>query len=249
MRPTCSVSTGVAVALGAVVAFGGCSAGTYDKDYASRVAAYRGEAVFAVLTKDPVGEGRVRVRLPRQLAPMEDDDGSKIRALPPFVRTFPGHVGSQEVKLAAGNAQLPVVLSLGIVPTAVMRHADVEKTILDQVRANESFTKAAWEKGRTVEPVAGGPAVWDVLSLEGQQEFESLTAGNPEYKQWPGTCEIWVSADPKQEFCAVLALRAPVDVVAQLQARPAELVELVARTVEILPPADEKPAADGPPAK
>ena len=131
-----------------------------------------------------------------------------------------------------------------------MRHADVEKTILDQVRPDEAF-----HEGGVGEGADGGAGcrrsrrLGRAVARGAAGVREPDVAGNPEYKQWPGTCEIWVSADPKQEFCTVLALRVPVDVAAQLQARPAELVELVARTVEILPPADEKPAADGPPAK
>jgi hypothetical protein len=96
--------------------------------------------------------------------------------------------------------------------------------------------------------VAGGPAIWDVLSLSGQQEFESTVAGNPDYKKWPGRCEIWVSADPKQEACTVLALRVPDDVANQLQVPVPEMIELVARTVEpVAAPAEEPPAE--PPAK
>jgi hypothetical protein len=87
-----------------------------------------------------------------------------------------------------------------------------------------------------------------VLSLNGQQEFESTVAGNPDYKKWAGRCEIWVSADPKQEACTVLALRVPDDVANQLQVPVSEMIELVARTVEpVAAPAEEPPAE--PPAK
>ncbi|MGI9178836.1 MAG: hypothetical protein ACR2IT_13390, partial [Pirellulales bacterium] len=75
-----------------------------------------------------------------------------------------------------------------------------------------------------------------------------LVGGVPEYKKWAGACEIWVSADPKQEFCTVLALRVPDDIAAQLELPSEQLAELVASTVRVLPPPDEQPA-DPPAAK
>ena len=94
--------------------------------------------------------------------------------------------------------------------------------------------------------VAGGPAVWDVLALKGKQEFESDTAGSVEFKKWDGACEIWVSADPKQEFCVVIAVRVPDDVAEALEAPPAKLAELIARTVTITAAVEEKPANAAP---
>ena len=229
---------------------GGCSTGEYQKDYDSRISAFREESVFAVLATNPIplGDGRVELRTPRQLGPQQDDDGAKIRARPPFVKSFPGFSLSYEKQHLAGNAQLPVVLTLGVVPSSQQRFGEVEREILEQVRRDEAFPKAEWTKGKTVQPAAGGPAIWDVLSLRGQQEFESLVGGVPEYKKWAGVCEIWVSADPKQEFCTVLALRVPDDIAAQLELPPEQLAELVARTVRVLPPPDE-PAADAAVAK
>jgi hypothetical protein len=233
----------------AILAVTGCFTSPYEQAYRARLDAFRDAATFAVLGKDPEAfvNGRVRLRLPTQLGIPKQDAGTKFRARPPFVRQFPGFTDVREGEFMAGHARLPVVFTLGIVPTSQQRHADIEREILGQVRADATFAKAEWKRGRVVEPVAGGPATWDVLSLKGQQEFESLTAGNLEYKKWPGTCEIWVSAEPKQEFCTLFALRTPDDVADKLDVSPDELATLVARTVEILPAPDAAaPAAGGP---
>jgi hypothetical protein len=240
---------GVAV-VGLVFQFAGCASRPYEQDYQQRVADFRGQAVFATLATDPTefANGRLKLRLPSILGLPQEDDGTKIRARPPFVRDFPGYAAAYEKLLAANNVQLPVVLTVGIVPAAERRHSDVERSIVEQVRRDEAFPKVDWERGKAVEPVAGGPAIWDVLSLSGQQEFESTVAGNPDYKKWPGRCEIWVSADPKQEACTVLALRVPDDVANQLQVPVPEMIELVARTVEPVAAPTEEPPAE-PPAK
>ena len=83
----------------------------------------------------------------------------------------------------------------------------------------------------------------------GNIAFESIVADTPEYKKWPGLCEIWVSADPKQDHCTVLALRVPDEIADTLPVQPEQLIELVARTVHAVPPPDEEPAADPPRAK
>jgi len=230
--------------------FAGCASRPYEQDYQQRVADFRGQAVFATLATDPTefANGRLKLRLPSILGLPQEDDGTKIRARPPFVLDFPGYAAAYEKLLTANNVQLPVVLTVGVVPAAERRHGDVERLIVEQVRRDEAFPKVDWERGKAVEPVAGGPAIWDVLSLNGQQEFESTVAGNPDYKKWAGRCEIWVSADPKQEACTVLALRVPDDVANQLQVPVSEMIELVARTVEpVAAPAEEPPAE--PPAK
>lgn len=212
----------------------GCTSRPYEQDYRQRIADFRGSAVFASLAASPtdVADGRVRLRLPALLGPPAEDDGTKMRTRPPFIRDFPGYTAAFEKLLTASTMQLPAVLTVGAVPASERRHAEVERTILEQVRRDESFPKADWERGRTVEPVAGGPATWDVLSLVGDQEFESTVAGNPDYKRWPGRCEVWVSADPKQEVCTVLALRVPDEIANQLPVTVPDMIELVARTVE-----------------
>jgi hypothetical protein len=245
MRETAVIRLAI---VGMVFLVVGCASRPYEQDYQKRVADYRGQAVFATLSTDPTefAGGRLRLRLPSILGLPQEDDGTKIRARPPFVRDFPGYAAAYEKLLAMNTMQLPAVLTVGVVPATERRHGDVERAILEQVRRDEAFPKADWERGKTVEPVAGGPAMWDVLSLSGQQEFESLVAGNPEYKMWPGRCEIWVSADPKQEACTVLALRVPDDVANQLPVPVAEMIELVARTVEPVAAPAEEPAVEAP---
>lgn len=231
--------------LTAVSCGSGCTTRPYEQDYQQRLQDFRGAAVFAPLAKDPTefADGRVAIRLPSVLEPPKEDDGTKGRARPPFVPEFPGFVGAYEKMLMTTNTQLPVVLTIGAVPVAERRFSEVEAAILEQVRRDEAFPKVDWERGRSVEPVAGGPATWDVLSLTGQQEFESTLAGNVERKRSPGRCEIWVSADPKQEVCTVLALRAPDDVADQLPVTVTEMIELAARTVQPpAAPAVEQPA-------
>lgn len=249
MRLTSASSFVALMALAACA--GGCTSGQYGADYESRVRDFRADAVFAVLTRQPTdfADGRLRMRLPMELGPQKEDDGTKIRQKPPFVREFPGYVAAYEKILPKDNVQLPAVLTVGFVPAAERRHAAVEAAILEQVRRDESFPKVDWQRGRAVEPSAAGPAVWDVLTLNGPQEFESVVAGMPDFKKWPGLCEIWVSADPKQEFCTVLALRVPDDVEDKLLLPPEQLIELVARTVEMVPPRDEQPVGDPPAAR
>lgn len=245
--------------LTAVLCGSGCTTRPYEQDYQQRVADFRGAAVFAPLAQNPTefADGRVALRLPSVLEPPKEDDvkegdgregaSAADRARPPFVREFPGFVGAYEkLMLMTNNTQLPVVLTIGAVPVAERRFSEVEAAILEQVRRDEAFPKVDWERGRSVEPVAGGPAIWDVLSLTGQQEFESTLAGTVEHKRWPGRCEIWVSADPKQEACTVLALRVPDDVANQLPVPVAEMIELVARTVEPVAAPAEEPAVEAP---
>jgi len=241
-------SCGAAIATALLIC--GCFTGPYEQGYRQRLAEFRGDAEFAVLDRNAefLADGRVTLRPPRQLLAQQQDEGTKLRARPPFLMQFPGYAFAREASFMAGPSKLPVVLTVGVVPAARQRHAEIEREILEQVRANEAFANAEWQKGRTVEPAADGPATWDVLSLQGSQEFESLTNGNVEYRKWPGSCEIWVSADPKQEFCTVVALRVPADVAENLELPAEQLAALVARTVAIVPPPDAaaEPAVPGP---
>lgn len=221
----------------AVVCGVGCSSGRYDADYAQRLTAYHADAAFAGLNRQPTNlpETRIGLRLPRQLfTPVPDEAADRLT--PPFLQQFPNRVATYEAMLQANGVRLPASLTIGVVPRAERQVGDVEKAILEQVRADEAFPKATFRRGVAIQPVAGGPATWHVLSLRGEQLFESEVASNQESKRWPGACEIWISADPKQEFCTVLAVRVPDDVAGMLAVPPAALAELVARTVEIAPP-------------
>lgn len=244
MRPRAMPGSRVSTALLCLVASVGCSTGRYDEAYGERLRAYRADAAFAGLNRQAttLAGTRVALRLPRQIFTAVPDDAAE-RLTPPYVRQFPGRVATYEAMLDARGVRSPVSLTVGVVPRGERQVGDVEKAILEQVRADEAFPKAAFRRGVAIQPVAGGPATWHVLSLRGDQVFERMVAGNPESKRTPGLCEIWISAEPKQEFCTVLAVRVPEDVAGMLAVPPAELIELVARTVEIAPPESSPPGA------
>lgn len=219
----------------------GCSAGRYEADYADRLGEFRDAAVFAALSAETttVADGRVGLRIPVAFAPVDVDAAL---AKPPFLRKFPGYVGAYDARLKkADGGEVRPVLTLGVVRTADRRPADIEREIREQVKADIMLDAADWRRDARVEPTAGGPATWNTLSISGEQEFEAVAQGNLLPLRFPGTCEIWVSAEPKQEFCVVMAIRVPAEVAGQLGMSPAELVALVARTVEIMP-ADRQPA-------
>jgi hypothetical protein len=165
---------------------------------------------------------------------------------------LPGYQATYERRLAGDGAELAAAVAIGVLPVTANRTA-VEKTILEQVRADEAFKNGTqgWAE-RQVDPRGGGPRTWRVLTLVGPQVFESLVAGNPEYKRWDGTCEIWLSAEPQQELITVLAWRVPQKVAGLLPVPLEQLAEAAARTVAIGPaqaaPADGEPAAEAPPA-
>jgi hypothetical protein len=234
----------------------GCSTGRYDADYAKALSAYRDAAPFAVLQQEPAkfATGRVSLRLPEGFTELVDGppvkpDPSRLR--PPFLREFPGYQATYEQRLVAEGAELPASVAVGVLPASAGR-ADVEKTLLAQARADESFRNDSrgWAD-RQVEPRDGGPRAWRVLTLVGPQVFESVVAGRQDYKRWDATCEIWLSADPQQELITVLAWRAPDKVANSLPAPLSQLAETAARTLAIGPaaaaPVAGQPAAEPPP--
>lgn len=233
----------------ALVLLAGCSTGRYDADYAKAVAAYRDAATFAVLQAQPAvfSSSRVLIHLPVGFGPVQDGppaaegdpplaaDPSRLR--PPFLAEFPGFEAAHEQRLAAEGTELPVAVTIGVLPASAGRAA-VERTILEQARADEAFTgeKLAWAD-RQLEPRDGGPRAWRVLTIVGPQIFESRVAGNPEHKRWDGTCQIWVSADPQQELLIILAWRVPEKLAGSLPVPLSQLAETAARTVAIGPAA------------
>lgn len=208
----------------------GCSSGSYDREFAERLRAYGSSAEFAPLKTEATAAatGRFAIRLPKAFTDQIDDQKE---ATPPFLRDFPGFVAAYRGLFPVGTTQFPVMLVVGDVPAAERRRDDVKKAILEQVRADESFRKAAWGAARQVEDAAGQPRSWDVLTLDGEQPFELVDAGSPVEKRRPGVTEIWVSADPKQKSCVVLAWRVPAEVAAAVPL--ATLAPLAARTVTI----------------
>lgn len=232
----------------------GCSVGQYDADYAKAVQEYRDAAPFAVLQQQPatLASGRLTITLPAGFdkvidgppaiegEPPKKPDPTRVR--PPFMDDFPGYQATFEQRLVDGDTELPASIAIGAV-TGKPDRAAIERSILEQARGDEAFKESqqTWTD-REVQPRDGGPQAWRVLSLSGQQIFESLVAGNPEFKRWDGTCELWISADPKQEVITLLAWRLPERVAAKLLVPLPELAQVVARTVAIGPSASEEPA-------
>jgi hypothetical protein len=208
----------------------GCSSGAYEREYAARLEAYTTGAEFAPLNPEPSGvaDGRVTFRLPKQIVDQLPDPKE---AAPAFLRDIPGLAAAYRGRLPVGPTQYPVVLLVGAVPPAQRRRDDVKQAILEQVRGDESFRKAAWGKSRQIDDAAGQPRTWDVLTLEGEQSFELLDAGVAVDKRRPGLTEIWVSAEPKQKTCVVLAWRVPEELAATVPLDT--LAPLTARTVTI----------------
>jgi|688.fasta_scaffold31704_10 hypothetical protein len=214
----------------------GCSASRYEVEYAERVGAYRHDADFACLAAEPTAfaDDRMRLRLPRQFASQVPPDADPSRLKPPFVKDFPGFVVSHEAMLQSTTTRLPATLSIGVWRG---KQADVEKTILAQVVADEAFAaaKPRWDKV-TVTGSGGEPAAWSRLTLGDKQLFESVVAGNPELKKWDAACQIWVLAGPRQDLGAVLAWRVPTEMAGKLDVPLDMLASTVARTVQFPPP-------------
>lgn len=227
-RPACA-ATVLLVCCGPMI--GGCSSSAYDREHAERFRAYGSAAEFAPLANEStaLADGAVSLRLPREFRDQVDDVKE---ATPAFLRDFPGFVAAYRSMRTEGGTQFPVAVVVGVVPAAERRREDVKRTILAQVRADESFQKAAWdEKPRQVQDDAGQPRAWDVLTLDGDQPFELVSAGSPVEKRQAGVTEIWVSAEPRQKACVVLAWRVPKDVAGAVPL--ATLAPLTARTVAI----------------
>ncbi len=255
----------VALAFSVFIAAGGCSSGRYDADYARAVAAYREAAPFGILEPTPVTltseVATVSLRLPEGFLAVEDappaqEGGSPIkpdpsRLRPPFLTDLPGYRGTFERRVSAAGTELPVSLAVAVRPAGGLPRGEIEAAVLRQVRADEAFADATivWTD-RTVKPAVGGPAAWRVLSLEGPQIFESVVAGNVEYKRWDGRCEIWLSAEPDEAVRTMLVWRLPQLTEEALPLPPERLTEVVARTVAAAavdppPEEDEPPAVDG----
>lgn len=213
-------------------ALGGCSASRYDADYAERLTAYRAEGDFACLAAESTSfaEERLRLRLPRQFPSAVPADADASRSRPPFVKDFPGFAAAHEALLNDRATRLPATLSIGVWRG---KQADVEKSILAQVVADEAFAtaKPRWEKV-AVAGIDGEQVTWTTLTLKGRQVFESQVAGNPELKQWDGECQIWLLASSRPDLGAVLAWRVPNEVAGQLQEPLDKLAVAVARTVQ-----------------
>lgn len=223
----------VAVACGAI---GGCSSSGYDAAYMKRVAEHRVAGEFAALrpTATIVADGRAQLRLPTVLANQLDGSETPARSVPPFVREFPGFAAAYEAQVDATDGRFPIVLTVGVVPAADRPKEKVAEAILAQVRADEEFGKASWRKGQALGDDSAALGKWDVLELKGPQPFQVTKADITDEKRLPGTTEIWLSAEPGQKACVILAWRVPDDVAASLPLP--RLAPLTARTARLLEP-------------
>jgi hypothetical protein len=237
------------LAVTAVVAAGGCSSGRYDTDFAASGERHRMAAAFQRLhaeAKD-VGDGRVLLRVPK-LFTEEDAKGEKSWAKPPFLKDLPGFRTAFGTQIEAGGAKLPVSLSVGVLADDQFAPEDTKRAILNAVKKEPAFAKAAWAVPDGIVP-PDGQLPWAVLDLPGPQPFERIVAGNPEDKATDGTTQIWVAAHPAQKVSAVLVWRLPAELAGQVPL--AELAGLVARTVvtkPVLEPAAAPAPAAAPPA-
>lgn len=242
--PAPAAPLGRLLAMAAVAVACGCSSGRYDTDYAASIARHRMDAAFQRLhpeAKD-VADGRVLLRVPK-LFTEEDPKGEKSWAKPPFLEDLPGYRTAFGTQIEAAGAKLPVSLSVGVLNDEQFAPEETKRAILNAVKKEPAFAKAAWAAPDGIVPPEG-QAPWAVLDLPGPQPFERVVAGNVEEKATDGTTQIWVAAHPAQKVSAVLVWRMPVELAGQVPL--AELAGLVARTVVTKPAPEPAPAAAAP---
>ena len=119
--------------------------------------------------------------------------------------------------------------------------------ILEQVRKEESFGAAQWTKTREETDFTGAAKRWDVLELKGPQDFLCEVGGKKEReakKEIPAVCEIWVSAEPRQDVCTILVWRVPDQAADKFPL--AELAPLTARTLVVEAPQEAAAAEPAP---
>lgn len=217
------------------VAAAGCSASRYDTDYAARIAAFRADAEFAELEDAPreLAEGRVLVRLPMKFAAAADE--SRMPSLL-FLRGLPEATVFNASLFGPNNWERRPVVVTAAVPLARRRPDDLKREIGEWIGADKAFTLGKWER-RKVAPTKDGPAEWDVISLNGPQLFEAVDGTNElGDRNLDGTGELWVSTPADRDYCVLICVRMPNDVAGQFRTSPAQLAELMARRIEILPP-------------
>ena len=231
---------------------GGCFSRGYETGYSAAVGKYRTASEYARLQPQPVALSgdMVKLRYPRfftsQIDPGKDDGET---AIPSFLRNLPGvNVAVKvafETLVDMNGTKIPVVLTLGVVPAGEKSREEIEADILQQVRKDESFGAAQWAKTREETDFAGAVRRWDVLELKGPQEFLCEVAGKREpKKEIPAVCEIWVSAEPRQEVCTILVWRVPDQVAEKFPL--GELAPLTARTLVVEAPQEAAAAEPAP---
>lgn len=223
------------------LAAAGCSASRYDADYATRITAFRADAEFAELEPAPreLAAGRVLVRLPMKFAAAADE--SRLPSLL-FLRGLSEATVFNASLYGPNNWERRPVVVMAAVPVTRRRPDDLKREIGEWIGADKAFTLGKWDR-RKVVPTKGGPAEWDVIALNGPQLFEAVDGTNElGDRNLDGAGELWVSAAADRDYCVLICVRMPNDVAGQFRTSPAQLAELMARCVEILPPPDD-PAA------
>lgn len=236
-----------AVMLLALIVAPGCLSGSYNEAHTKSVARYREAGDFQRLHREPkpLAGGRLSVRVPKLFTKENTDK-------PPLLEDLPGFCCTLQELIDTGNGgeKMPVNLTIWAPVDDAAGLEDVKKRISDTIKAQKdpAFADASW--GNVDVPQAR-PSAWAVMSLQGQQPFERLAAGEQgvrETKSTEGTTKIWVAADPERKVCTVLMWRVPQEAVATV---PLEvLAPLVVRTVEmktVEPPAAAPAAAVAPP--
>lgn len=230
----------MALAAGFLLAAGGCFSGSYDAAHTQSLSRYRDAGDLQRLHPEPksLADGRLRLRVPKLFTKEQN-------AQPPILDGLPGFcVTVQELLDAGDGAKMPATLSIWAAVDEAGGLDDMKKQILTKIQAQKdpAFANPSWS---TVDEPRGGPSSWAVMTLQGQQPFDRLAAGEQaakETKSTDGTTRIWVAADPASKVCTVLMWRVPRELAGQVD----DFVPLVARTVEMKAaeqPADAAPAA------
>lgn len=218
-----------------LLAVAGCSVSAYDTDYKARVAAFLGDAAFAELDSTPreFADGRVRVHLPTNFDTVEEE--SRPVSLS-FLRNLEEATAFNAKLFTQTNMERRPVVVVAAVPTARRKPDDLKREITEWINQDGTFRGREW-KSVKVEATKGGPAEWEVLSLDGEQAFEATTAGVDGLvdQAMQGSGSVWLSTAADRDFCVVVAIRMPDEVAGQFRTASAQLAELMARRVEITP--------------
>lgn len=248
--PPCHLRAAVtrAVALtaaGCLLTATGCLSGSYDTAHTQSLSRYRDAGDFQRLHPEPkpLAGGRLRLRVPKIFTKESPEK-------PSVLDDLPGYCGTVQELLDAGDgAKMPASLSIWAPVDDASGLEDVKKRILTKIQTQKDpgFANPSWAN---VDEPRGGPSSWAVMTLQGQQPFDRLAAGEQagkETKSTEGATRIWVAADPATKVCAVLMWRVPQELAGKVPLD--DLTSLVARTVEMKPaeqqaaPADAAPAA------
>jgi len=236
--------------LSASLLLGGCFSRGYETGYSAAVEKYRTASEYARLQPEPVSLSgdTVKLRYPRFFTSQIDrGNENESAALPSFLSDFPGLKVAYETLIDVNGTKMPVVLTLGVVPAGEKSREEIEADILQQVRKEKSFGAAQWAKAREETDFTGAVRRWDVLELKGPQEFLCEVGGKKEREpkaEIPAVCEIWVSAEPRQEFSTILVWRVPDPVAEKFPL--AELAPLTARTLVVEAPQEAAAAEPAP---